>query len=280
MKTPTNSGIKTQFGVVLILPLFVISVIVFAAAGYYFFQQSQTKEPDRVSSFQGTPGDENNYAGGLFQETLSQNCYEVSDNNMKVITISLSTLPLTFDKNVLVIQDDLFSATCQGNQGNDYVSIKYDADHTMRVYDDESEELGHGGPSFLGPIGTLIKNQGDVDIYAYLVAPGVGDAYIGEAPLYIRGIKKIKIGNSFYFYVSTDRLMLNGEDDVWVSYLDKYSTPAGSGEKGIKISEAERDLKTGFLLNLSKLSPAQSEALAFVESTLAAVNSGYKPVNY
>jgi hypothetical protein len=264
---------NSEKGFIVVILLFIICVVVLIGGGWYFLQQS----PNKFSQFEtkGTPGDENTVSGSSFQEILTENCQTKKVSaTVETTTIALSSLPLNFDKNLFVIKEnDPLAITCSAqSKGQNFVNLEYNADYRMLIYDTNSVEPGHGGPSMFGSLGTLIKEQNNISIYAYLGA-GEGPTFLGEVPLVVRGIKKVTLKNGGIVYLITNREMLDSADPLLVKYLQKYASPSADtpGQTQVNFIEAEKNLKSGLFADMTKLNTAQKEAIAFLESFLGGV---------
>ena len=107
-----------------------------------------------------------------------------------------------------------------------YIGVLLKDKRYLQIYDTTSNELGHGGPPFLGQIGSNIYNTGNITINAYL-GFGEGPALLGDLAVQIRGEKKFITTTDESISVNLSAIAIPGNDPRLIEYLKPYSKEDG-----------------------------------------------------
>jgi hypothetical protein len=82
---------------------------------------------------------------------------------------------------------------------------------TLNIYDKDSNELGHGGPPFLGRFGEEIYHKDNITISAYPMY-GEGPSLLGSLGIALRGQKEFTTQSGDIYYVNNTITGIPGDD--------------------------------------------------------------------
>ncbi len=219
-----------------------------------------------------------------FQKLLIDKCIYTKQGYNEFYQIKLTDLPIKINNksiNLWVTTDPTMENCILSNPGKSYVSIPfgiygYDFPSKEELYilDNQSEELGHGGPSFLKPYGTILKDDGTIKITAYFNFGEVPIAYPFSVPVYISAQKKIITSNNNIVYVIFQTELLHGDDPRLANIINKYSTPRDNNSFEItNTTQADKDMISAIFGDLNNLKSPEKEKLQQVEKILSAVSA-------
>jgi hypothetical protein len=165
------------------------------------------------------------------QEILKENCQK---KKMKwgYSAIKPEQLPVIFDSKIIRLDlSDGAYLICEGVDS--YIRIRYyqiggetKVQH-MFMYDDSSQELGHGPPPFIGKFGEEIEgyDSSDIDLFIFIFFLDVGPTFTDKNWIIIRGIKTYRINGKTIFYLSKDVLIIDSTEPRLKNILEKYAKP-------------------------------------------------------
>lgn len=272
---------KFDYGFSPIILLLFVCLIALVAGSIYLNMQKKAGNPAPNSAKEeNLVLDDSKSASQLsFQDTLKQFCTKqdiLGTNGQKVgfyYTIDLNLLPISFGQDLVINTKDSATVNCANpNPNKNFVMIRYDADYRMYIYDDLSEELGHGPPPFIGPTGASINRKDAPVLYIYLGWPEAGDALVGEVPVYLRGIKDLKLKNGQTIHVSTDRLIRGEKDPTLMTFLRKHTDLSRKDAEVLTGQGIDQTFALEFITDKQTLAPAESEAISFVDNILNSIN--------
>lgn len=166
-----------------------------------------------------------------FQQLLIDKCQTVEIKNPETGQ-SVSTwsgllpqdLPVSLNSNLtLTLPKEGLINCLYGNPNQQFLSLRT-ADENIMIYDQNSVELGHGGPPFLGVFGEKIGTKGGVDVYLYAGFAEAGPSHPGQIPLVIRGIRELTLNDGSKIYLVADRDAIHTADPRLVNYFRQYLT--------------------------------------------------------
>lgn len=228
------------------------------------------------------------------QEILKENCQK---KKMKwgYSAIKLEQLPVIFDSKIIRLDlTDGAYLICEGEK-NSYVRIRYyqidgktEVQH-MFMYDDSSQELGHGPPPFIGKYGEEMEgyDYSDIDLYIFIYFLDVGPTLTDSTWIKIRGIKTYRINGKTIFYLSKDIPIIDSTDSRLKNILKKYGNPvtqeAIAGDKlsdyaGKKMLNRDdekailREIVSEFFKEMDNLESPYKERVQRLEKDLNAVS--------
>ncbi|MCJ7740525.1 hypothetical protein MUP32_04390, partial [Candidatus Microgenomates bacterium] len=175
-----KSAIKLLVLIIFLLILLFL-ILVAGITGYLFLQNQQLRkqtQPEQKTTVTTPSGqtatvfEENQPAssvqGPSFQEILGSFCQDITlSPTVSFYGIKLENLPITIDQSVLPInlreQNTLACAITDQNANKaGSVDLEYGDHQRVRLYDQNSEEGGHGGQAFFGSRPVIIKDDGTI----------------------------------------------------------------------------------------------------------------------
>lgn len=271
---------KSEQGIASIIVVIAIIAVGLVAVGSYLLGKSdQTVLPTTQTKTEEVVLDDSTPASKMtFQQILKEFCHDedLKDEKTgksygKVSKIDLDKLPLSFGQDLVIDRKDPLAVFCTNSEiDKGLVSIKYNADYRMEIYDKNSEDLGHDGPPTMGPFGAAYDDKSNPKLYVYLGMPSGGDSIVGEIPIYLRGLKEIKLKNGETIYVVTHRMMVDAADPKLIAFLKKHTDLKRPGENVLYGQGIDQ---TYVLEEMKQLSPAQKEAIDFVNSVLTDIKA-------
>jgi hypothetical protein len=240
-------------------------------------QTQPTPIPTPVSLFETTPT--RTPLTETFQQILTRNCRKIGDERSFFHGIDLSALPVLIDPAVIDIRTrEQGAVVCTGEIGGSaYVYIEYGDNYGLSIYDKDSKELGHGGPSFLGiAVGPIIKETKNTKLAIYIAWPDGGPALVGDLSVIGRGEKELQLSNGETIFANTSRVVIDGSDPRLVELLSRYSKESESvtGRKeidGSLIGEVGSGVVDRFFSNLANIESPERENIEDIEKALDAV---------
>ncbi len=208
------------------------------------------------------------------QDFLSENCKKVGTSDAYFYGFKSDSLPFTYDESH--IKPDLRNGsyfTCgdyEPKRRNGYIPLGED----VKIYDNDSEELGHGGPNFLGEYGKEIENKNNIKLLvSFGGLPHEEGTLLEDITVNARGIKTIKNQNG-EFYIITNSEVIPANDPRLLILLNKYSSDSkyDPSKKVLKMSETvENDIINQFFSNPSNLSNPEKEKVDKIRNTLDSI---------
>lgn len=257
-------------GFILYFVLFAIAVVTLAVGMAYFQMRSNPHKDEKIQSIikvnqlpTPTPQD---LPKSHLQELLGKHCSK-NDPSMRT-----NDLPILINQSI--IQVEKIIVECAAGYSKAYATIYFD-NKRLFIYDDFSEELGHGGVPYLGSEGTPIIETRDIKITFYL-SGGSGGHIVGESSVVGRGEKKIFLSSGQIIYVNFSEFLIKEDDPRLVKLLKKYAeslTEDRPEELYINKEGYDKDIFTNFFSNLSKTEKPEKENITYIEKILNAVES-------
>lgn len=228
-------------------------------------QQQKTKE------FQG--------AANSFQETLANKCVNTLINLEELpVTVDISKVNIettTIENDKVVTVKNKFS--CWGTSpGHYFANSRY-----LQIYDEESEDLAHGGKPYFGFAGQEIENDNSVRFGVYISYGDGGPMSPETLPAVLRAERKIQLKNNETVFASTAVIPMEGGTPKLVNFLKKYSvldTEYGTNKLIVDLSNYSREeIEKAFILqffsNPTALDSSEKERVAEVKNRLNAVQA-------
>lgn len=268
----------------------ILLLLIVGSGGYYLGMQRVQPQiphssPQATQTQPSSTGEQQNQEStktaleGSFQDTLIKNCenYELQKGVAFVDVIDVNKAPVSINKNLININyrvpNKLLCAGFDGTKSPyNYFFIELQDKSMINVYDNNSKELGHGGPPYIGSYGTVIRDDGNIKLTVYMVG-NEGPTLVGYAPVELRGEKRLKLSNGDTVYANYSKTAIEGKDSRLVEFLQPYSKPSDfkPGAKEVTDFPAE-ELKNKFFSNLSNLQPSEKNVLSEIERVLSAVS--------
>jgi hypothetical protein len=220
-----------------------ISVIALGMAGFFGYQYFQVINTKQVVSIKDTsssqmspsPAPQNTEAPtpsapsktstlsmtGTLQNYMKANC--VPGNPQ---TLDSSELPVNIDAQAM--KGIIKRVVCVSMAGNDqavqngFIYIQFDDNKTILIYDDQSQEDGHGGPPQTGFFGEKIFSEGSVRIGSWLQG-GDGPQLLGDVSLHLKGEKAFTTKSGALIYANYTSVAIPGSDSNLMALLKPYS---------------------------------------------------------
>lgn len=257
------------------LPKIVIGVVILFATFFILGSNFRDKRPEPTnvplpSGAQKGHEQQGKQFESSFQSTVNKHCKPTGDNANEY-KIQLSDLLFKVDTELLGTD----KINCWGIfNGEEYLWSKLSNYGGLVIYNDNSEDLGHGGKSRIGPLGLPIKTYADVEITGYFSDWEIFfDFAPGKQPVIVRGIKTLKLNTGEKIYVLASRVAIPSNDERlinflenWV-YLDSYHGKLLPTEKQ---DEIEKAIIKEFFGDESKYTNEQKQAIEEIQKTLSA----------
>ena len=234
----------------IVLPLVLLCVLVIISAVLVIFQSNLEPEDFQKSS--------------SFQQLLDAHC-EKQD-------LTVDDLPILVDQNIVEVNKMILF--CTSNPETSYVKVNFNNNDSLYLYDDFSEELGHGGEPSLGTVGPIIKDDKDVKV-SFFLFDSEFTFFVKRTRMYGRGTKKLLLDNGQNVYASYTHLLIDNGDPRLVGILERYSTPVDEGSNDLSLSKEGYDqaVYNTFFSDLSNLKEPEKTAINQLEQILGAVNA-------
>lgn len=273
---------------VVIFIIFIFASLFGAGMTYLVTNDSRTSEPDEcmdepqeTSDTECAPCNDNNAPDETDESNENRplaSKYVSTDYSLTYILrencidhkIDLDLLPLEFkdkpdDVSCTVIDDKVTDLTLYFENDNS------DIDDTASVHDKYSFEFGHGGPSYLGHLGTVLAKGNDYEITYFVVLPEMTAAIPDELDLYIRARKILDYKDGDRVFVNRDYLVFNAEtDEKFKNWLKENVSTEKDGLLSVNTTQAQREILDKYFSDLNNLDgkPAEiyNEAMTFLES--------------
>lgn len=239
---------------------------------------AQTPQPSSNSTIQPTSSSGLSQTVSKLQSILATNCEKIYLQNSTAYAyfIDFEKIPVNIDQNIIKTKFDnpnkLPCTFFNPNKATNYFSINLTDKSEINVYDNNSTELGHGGPSYLGSYQTVIKDDGTTKITITIIG-GEGPSIVGAVPVYMRGEKQIKLSNGEILYVNYSKEAIDGENSQLVTLLNQYSKPSEFEQDSRELTSLpNEEIKNAFFSDLSNMQPEAKNALGEIEKILGAVS--------
>ncbi|MBU0975238.1 hypothetical protein KJ918_00410, partial [Patescibacteria group bacterium] len=202
------------------------------------------------------------------QEAITASCVKVSYGGTGYgYYIKENNFPFTIDASKMTVLDDSLEKAYQGvcvvveeNPGTADITFSYKLDGNTEnrayVFDEDTVELGHGGPPFFGDFGELVSKGDDYRITTYIVLPDVSANTPGEYSLYLRVKKILGYKDGYKIYLNTWFLV---DDENLEAYLTEHSDMV-NGMPSVDYEEATAGLVDEFFNKHVDLMEAEQEA--------------------
>ena len=187
---------------------------------------------------------------GTLQDFLVKNC-----NPGNPQSISLDVLPFTLNQSTLKTtpQPNGITAYCNSTEpekiSHAILNISLSNNQWLLIHDNGSQELGHGGPPFIGLIGKTILDEDSTKIGAYATG-GEGPTLLGEIGIGLRGIKEFRTLDNNPVYISLSQTGVESTDPRLLDYLRPFTKESGFDKpEVIWDSDLENNLINFFFAN-------------------------------
>lgn len=220
-----------------------------------------------------------------FQELIAKNCKEVY-TTPKAFTyfISLASLPITLNQSSIQLDKNnpdnnppYNTPSCIGQLNSDYVMIDLADKRSLYIYDQYSQELGHGGYSFFLPIpfATTIFDKDNITL-SFILKEGMGTV-IGQEPIAIRAIKTITLPNGNRLFVTLDTIAIDEKDPRLTNILNKYAIPSqfqvgGFETDSTKATQYIQEIKNTFFTDMNNLNEPEEDRITNLLTILSAIS--------
>lgn len=290
-RAKNQRSVKKSFTYWLKIVLGLLFVLLLIVGGYYYLKGRQEGERQKNSREK-----ESQNVLLSFQEILTKNCQmRKSLKGFSYYGIELSKLPIIIDETLLKIQpEDKQYVRCIGEKGHDYIFFEYSSTlddsktSTIYVYDDGSEELGHGGQPYLGSYGKIIKNEEGFKLSLYLPWGEGGPILTDEMTVVMRGEKKLLRADGEILYVNGETSIVDNNNPKLIEILNKYGkaiTPEVAAlygwnfndyqdKKMLKVEDNEaivEEIATAFFSDMDNLGSVEEEQIKKLEQILNSV---------
>lgn len=212
-------------------------------------------------------------APSAFQDLLAQKCQNAPKLDPYLKSININELPVRFEPWIVSAYLDKQIANCdEGESVNTgFVILKFGE---LSLYDKYSKERGRGGAPLIGLVGETIEKDSNVEFTAYLQG-GDGSTIVGEAPVIVRGEKKLTLQNGEVVYINVSKTAIEGNDPRLIAVLDNYAGQSDAYENKKQINRwgYEEAIVKRFFSDLSNLESPEKEALEQVKKTLAGISA-------
>jgi hypothetical protein len=214
-----------------------------------------------------------------FQDILQKNCKMVDlGKGASVEAIKESLLPVAVDSQKLnakyTVPGSLICSGGDPNAKDDYVLVELQ-DKTyqtfINIYTSESQELGHGGPAYLGSFETIVKKEGNLT-YSIMLSGSEGPTFTDTASVVIKAEKALKLSNGEILYVNAIEDAIPDGDPRLIEFLDKYAVDSDFEPGKREISNVDmEEVKAKFFANQTTLGQSEKNAMAALKTKLDGV---------
>ncbi len=275
--SPSNkSNKKFVFIGVAVMLLFFIAVGSFMLGMNYQSKPKVAANPENLVKISARPTAAASVMVSNFnlQDFLSESCKKIGTNDSYFYGFKSDSLPFTYNEDLITpnLQNGNYF-TCgfyEPGKRNGYIPLG----KNTNIYDKNSEELGHGGPSYIGEYGKKIEDKNNIKFFISLGGlPEGGDALLENLTVDVRGIKTFKTQDGEYYALVTS-VVIPANDPRLLNILNKYSEDSQMepGKKALKTSEnVESDIVKQLFNNPSNLSNPEKEAVANIIESLDSI---------
>jgi hypothetical protein len=258
---------------IIFIPLVFALAISLITAGYFFSKyqslSQEVKTPKKttppVVTSKKTAVPQTIVKGPSFQEILSSSCENI------IISPTVSYFGIKEESLPVSLGQPVNSLTCAGEENSNFVSIEYDNHNQIHLYDNNSKELGHGGPSFLGSLSPLY-DDGQIK---WSFIPGwneVGCNKLDELGVTIRGERKLTLQSGETIFANTSKTAIDPGDSRLVDILkDNLEFSDCINDKIVKIEGTEEKVKQRFFKNFDNLASPEKERVDEIRKILMAI---------
>lgn len=269
-----------QKGFAAVLILVVILVVGVGAAAYYVGSMGllkKTAASPTLSPVQTTVPTNDSILNitGTLQDYLKSNCVP---GNPRTIDSSKLPVKINFTAANLSVKN-IYCSSIQDNTQpikSGFIGVVLNNNSTINIYDDDSQELGHGGPPFLGFFGQKIFDKNGVQIGAWIQG-GDGPQILGEVGISIRGVKRFETKTGSPVYVNYTTLAITGSDARLVNQLKPFASP--DPDLGVDVKQINYDSSisaqvVNFFFNpIPSNSSPEGKALQNINNIFAAITA-------
>ena len=226
-----------------------------------------------------------------FQEYLTSKCQiaTLEDGSQLHNAIAISDLPVELGVNHILTPSTEDYFTCTEDEGSRYISLfMYNKDaegFSVNLYDDNSEEGGHGGAPFLGEVGDELFSYDSqhIQTYYYLTSADSGPLPINSVGVLLRAIKTFDYHGQ-PIYANTTNGIVDPSDSALKAILVPYTEVAGAdhpfldeGEEYLVTSDREMDtimaeIKATFFADMNDLDPEINSKIFDMREALNALS--------
>ncbi len=217
------------------------------------------------------------------QDIITQHCLKKNFPGGYSYYIDIDKLPLSIDQETIqIVPRQHGDGTCIGGEFSigksaadfDFKEKDNDLPNTLHIFDNKTEELGHGGAPFYAIVGDTIKSTKDYKITAYLVGLDVGTGSIYEYTAYVRATRILTYkvaGKTYKIYAGVDIQLFNKSNKRFIQFLRQYApTKTPAGIPILEVEEAQDNFVSYFFSDLNNLAePEKSvyeQALEFMDA--------------
>ncbi|MFI5205524.1 MAG: hypothetical protein ACHQVK_01150, partial [Candidatus Paceibacterales bacterium] len=253
-----------------IIPLIIIAVVTVAGLiglGFYFSKKGSVPTTTNPIVTQAQPSP---ILTQTFQQILKNNCQKIDHGAGSFsFGIDLDKAPIKIDPKILTVvfqtNNSLPCTFFDESKNSNWISVPLSDRKEITVYDINSKDLGHGGPSYIGALTYVIKDDGNFRV-SITLAVGEGPPLVHQIPLLMRGEKVLKLTNGETIYASYTQTAIDANDDRLIKLLNKYSESSQNfpGEKELT-GDPIVEIKSTFFSNLSNLQSTEKAALIEIE---------------
>lgn len=214
-----------------------------------------------------------------FQQILEKNCKKIGNESSYFYGIDPDNLPISIDPSVItIVLREKGTVVCAGpdTPGHGYVFIEVQEGNVLYLYDKNSEELGHGGPPFLGSYGNIMEEAGDIKLTVYLQGGHTGPGFeVGIIPVVARGEKRLRLSNGETIFVNTERTVIKADDPRLVNFLNQNSVEfdLGGGEITRIYEGTDKEMVGRFFSDMAALESPEKEKIDEIKRVLNAITA-------
>ncbi len=288
----SRSGIKLLILVILLLVLLFLALI--AGITGYLFLQNQKLQKELQSEKKttiltpteliiATPEKSLPPAtvqGPSFQEILASYCQNITlSPTVSFYGIKLENLPISINQTIIPItlrEQDTIACMIDDQNANKAgsVDLEYGDHQRIRLYDQNSEEGGHGGQAFFGSRPIIIKDDGTIKWSMSLNWSEGGCPDPSEMAVIVRGERKLNLSTGETIYINADAQAVDPGDTRLLAVLQtktKDST-CEPGKKEVIYDGTDVLVKEKFLNNLDQLAAGEKERVDQLRKILMAIS--------
>lgn len=219
-----------------------------------------------------------------FQQILHQDCRKIGNTQSYFYGIEPEKLPVSLNLAILnATLGEQGTVTCmegigQFPQGNAASAIITLPTSYVNIYDRDSKDLAHGGPSFFGSLPTIVGTKNNITFSLFLSRPEGGDALVGQVPVVMRGEKSLELSNGETVFANINLTAIPSSDPRLYALLDKNAQESTMAPGWRMIPYENYDyldaqIAQQFFANMNALSYPESGAVAEIEKILGAITA-------
>jgi hypothetical protein len=220
----------------------------------------------------------------LFQTVLYKDCITIpfqsgGSNNY----IDPDKLPIRINKWIIDSIEDPFNdkhqvnCTLASGQHTGDAGLVTKNKVSVKIYDDNTFELGHGGYSEFESFDTIVDNDNTTELSIKLSSNGPG--HIGEISIVLRGEKEITLKNGEIVNVNATTTAISEDDPRLIELLTPYTRPVDYDQNLKQINwelisseKLEGMIKERFF-NMNKLRKTESDIINEIETILSGITA-------